>query len=121
MTVVLVQRDHGIATLREVLPRRTVDYENVEVLIVVVVEKRGAVAVGIDDVVLRGAAREVDEIDAGLGRDVDQLDTGALGIRRRQHQRQKQGRRHEPVSGGLDCLEWWHMSQVLPGRNGHPR
>jgi tetratricopeptide (TPR) repeat protein len=76
--VVAIQSDHRIAAAGDVLARRAVDDQRVEIAIVVVIEERGAVAVGVDDEVLGGASGDVEEVEAGLSGDVHEPDRGAL-------------------------------------------
>ena len=64
--------------------------------IVVVVEERGAVAVGVNDEVLGGASGDVEEIEARLGGDIHEPDRGALRAGRADPQRCDQGGRAEP-------------------------
>ena len=70
--------------------------------IVVVVEERGAVAVGVDDEVLGGAAGDVDEVEAGLGGDVHEPDRGPLRAGRDHPQRREEGGRAEPGDARRD-------------------
>ena len=67
----------------------SVHNQDVEVAVVVVVEKRGAVSVGVDDVVFRRCAGDVEKIQTCLGRDIGQLDRGALSIGKRCQKRDK--------------------------------
>jgi hypothetical protein len=78
-SVVAVQRDHRIAAARQTLARRAVDEQDVEVAVVVVVEERRAVAVGVDDVVLGGVAVDVEQGEAGVSSDVDEFDRAWRG------------------------------------------
>ena len=96
LPVVAIQRDHRVAAAREALASRAVDDQRVEVPIVVVVEERGAVAIGVNDEVLGGASGDVEEIEARLGGDIHEPDRGALRPRRADPERCDQGGRAEP-------------------------
>ncbi len=74
VAVVPVQRGQRVAAGLRTLARGTVDDEEVEVAVVVVVEPGGAAADLVDDVVLGWSAADVQERDAGLRRDVHEFE-----------------------------------------------
>ena len=65
-----VEGRHPVAPARETVARRAVHDEGVEVAVVVEVEERRSVAVGVENVVAGAVAVDVEEREAGLGRDV---------------------------------------------------
>ncbi len=65
----------------------------------VVVEERGAVAVGVDDEVLGGPAGDVDEIETGLGGHVHEADRRTLRARRHHPQPHEERGQAKPGCG----------------------
>jgi hypothetical protein len=74
LPVVVVQRHHRVAALLDAIARRTIDDQQIEVAVIVVVEPRSPAAIGVDDVVFGGTAAEVEQRHARARRDIDQFD-----------------------------------------------
>jgi hypothetical protein len=95
--VVVVQGRQGIAALPGARARGTVDQEEIELAVVVVVEPGGAAADLVDDVVLGGATADVEQRDARLCGDVNQLDGDVCGAGKDDEKRQgERDRRARP-------------------------
>ena len=112
--VVAIQRDHRVAACGDVLARRAVDDQRVEIAVVVVVEERRAVAVGVDDEVLGRPAGDVDQIEPGLCGDVHEPDEGALCARGHRPQRRR-GARPTPSRNARDIAAHSGRSVLVLG------
>ncbi len=78
-SVIPEERNHRVAAAAHAWERRAVDDQRIEVAVLVVIEQRGAVAVHLDDVVLRLTSADVQERETRLLRGVHELDRGGRG------------------------------------------